>query len=115
MSFVQRNIQNWRDGKRIEDYCIGHGYSRPDIFALREIHRLHLEQEDGSLDGTVQEALETMARSTESQKQIAKAIFLKINPIKDAMDALFRFVDDPNYANKILSAYQTDVKPNLNL
>lgn len=116
MGFTETALQNWYDGRRIEEYCRRHNYSKRDISALREIHRLYLEQKDGSLGGTPQEALETIAKAPESERQIVRAIGQKSGPvIGPVFDALFRLADDPRYANKILSAYRTDVKPNLHL
>lgn len=113
MDIIQKGIQNWQDGKRIEDYCSSHGYSSKDTLALREIHRLHLEESSGTLGGTPQEALEVIAQATPAQKQLLKSIGQKTNP--RLCDALIRLAENQPYTNKILSFYQSDIKPNLQL
>ena len=111
MKFVKKNVQNWRDGKRIEGYCNGY-YSETDILALREIHRLHLNQTYG-FNRTPQEVLETIASATPRQKQFLK--FLGGHTDSKLCDVFIRLAEDQSYADRILSVYRSDVKPNLEL
>src|SRR3989338_11613019 len=101
MDIIQRGIRNWQDGRRIEDYCSKRGYPPQDILALREMNRLHLDEADGILGGTPQEALETIARATPQQKLALRSLGQQTYP--ELCDALIRLTEDRLYADRILS------------
>ena len=77
------------------------------------MHRLHLEQADGTLGGTPQEALEAIANATPQQMQLLRSLGQKTDP--RLCDALIRLAQDRAYAERISGAYRSDVKPNLQL
>jgi len=107
------DFRDWIDGRRIEGYCSRQGYTDVQILDIREMHRLHKLFPDGSPRGTLQEALASAARTTPSQK----AFLRQASKAKDPHfgHAFLRLAEDPEYANEILTAYLTDVKPALDL
>ncbi len=106
--------RDWIDGRRIEGYCTRKGYTAVQILDIREIHRLHQLYPEGSPGGrTLQEALEQTGRATPSQKAFLREASRKTEPWFG--HAFLRLAEDPEYANEILAAYLTDVKPALGL
>ncbi len=112
MNLLQRatkNLRNFRDGRRIEDYCAGRSYSQSDVAALKEVHRLHSNE----TDLTAQEALEKLAQNSPSEKASFKEDLARILPRR--ADALFRLIEDEVYAKRIITAYHNDIRENVDL
>ncbi len=105
---------NWIDGRRIEGYCSRKGYTATEILDIREMHRLHLLFPQGGPGGTFQEALASIALATPSQKAFFREASRKGEDPRSG-HAFIRLAEDPEYANEIIAAYLTDVKPALNL
>ena len=113
MRTSEMDYRNWIDGKRIEGYCARKGYTEIQIIDIREMHRLHLIYPEGSPKGTPQEALKAVAKTTPSQKAFLREASRAKDPRFGA--AFLRLAENPEYAEQILTAYKTDVKPALDL
>ena len=107
------DFRNWIDGKRIEGYCTRKGYTEIQIIDIREMHRLHLTYPEEGTKGTPREALEALADITPSQKAFLREASRAKDPRFGA--AFLRLAENPEYAEQILTAYKTDVKPALDL
>ena len=113
MQAGERDARDWIDGKRIEGYCARRGYTETQIIDIREMHRLHLIYPEGSPKGTPLQALKAASKTTPGQR----AFLREAARAKDARfgNSFLRLAGDSEYAEKILTAYKTDVKPALNL
>ncbi len=111
---IQEMIEEGREIKKFNDYCAAKNYSPEDISAIRAIHKLHVNYENGNTAGhTPIEALEHIANSPESERMR----FIKIGETKRwwVGNSILKLSDDLPYARRMLETYQFDIKPGLGL